>query len=74
MKAKTTWEDYHNGNIEKRETPSGVYIAESCGRSRIKTHCPFCENEITLYVWNPRKRCEVCGAMIAGTISFKIKE
>jgi len=71
---KTTWNDYYSGNVEKKETPAGVYISEACGRSRTRTHCPFCKTEIELFVWHQEKRCCKCGAMIAGSISFKVKE
>ena len=71
---KTTWNDYHNGNVEKRETPAGRYIAEACGRSRVETHCPFCGEEVVVFIWHPEKRCTKCGAMIAGTMSFKVRE
>lgn len=70
---KTTWNDFHSDRVEKRETPQGAYISEACGRSRVKTHCPFCGTDIVLYVWHPEKRCENCGAMIAGTVSFRLK-
>ena len=69
---KTTWNDYHNENVEKRDLESGILIKEACGRSRIRTRCPFCNTEIEIYLWHSEKRCEICGAICAGTFAFKV--
>lgn len=68
---KTTWKDYHNGNVEKRDISCGILIKEACGRSRVKARCPFCNTEIELYLWHCEKRCETCGAICAGAFAFK---
>ena len=30
--------------------------------------------EVVVFIWHPEKRCAKCGAMIAGTMSFKVRE
>lgn len=68
---KTTWEDYHNGNVEERVIAGGILIKEACGHPRVKTCCPFCNTEIELYPWYREKRCETCGAICGGVFAFK---
>ena len=71
---KTTWNDYHNGDVEKRDLEAGILIKEACGRSRIRTRCPFCKSDVEIYLWHSEKRCTTCGAMCAGAFAFKVKE
>jgi hypothetical protein len=71
---KTTWADYHNENIEKKSMEAGILIKEACGRSRIKTKCPFCNSEIEIYLWHAEKRCTVCGAMCLGHFAFRVRD
>lgn len=71
---KTTWKDFHNGNIEKRELPAGYIQSEACGKSRVVTRCPFCDSRIEIYLWHSEKRCTECGAICTNLVCFKVKE
>ena len=71
---KTTWNDYHSENTEKKEIEFGRYISEF-GRSRVEAKCPFCSIYEEIYVWVGYKRCK-CGAMLCTrpNVAFKVKE
>lgn len=71
---KTTWNDYHNGNVVKRDIEAGRLIRAACGRSRVEVACPFCGSTVVMYRWHAEKRCTSCGAMLAGCMAFKVKE
>lgn len=70
---KTTWNDYHSENTEKKEIEIGSYISEF-GRSRYEVQCPFCSACVKVYAWVGQKRCE-CGAILSTrpNVAFKIK-
>lgn len=71
---RTTWNDYHSENVEKKEFECGRYISEP-HRSRFKVSCPFCHDRTEIYAWSGYKRC-ICGAMlcIRPNVAFRIKE
>lgn len=71
---KTTWKDYENGNVEKKEHEDGYVISEAEGKTRFKTRCPFCNSPIEIYLWSGQKRCEECGAICSQFVCFKVKE
>lgn len=71
---KTTWNDYHNGNVVKRDVEVRRPIRASCGRSRVEAVCPFCGSTVVMYLWHAEKRCTSCGAMLAGAMAFKVKD
>lgn len=71
---KTTWNDYHAGNVECRGIVAGTLIKEAHGRWRIRAECPFCGEELEICLWHCEKRCGACGAICAGSFSFKVKE
>ena len=71
---KTTWNDYYERNVEKRDFSLIADISEECGKSRWIIECPFCGDKVTLYKWHPEKRCENCGAICTNVTCFKVKD
>ena len=70
---KTTWNDYYERNVEKRDFSLIADISEECGKSRWIIECPFCGDKVTLYKWHPEKRCD-SGTDEESVIQCKIPE
>ena len=61
-----TRDDIHEGRAEMREWHTMPGGSRKFGRSTMVIQCPFCKNDITVYLWSFAgcgKRCD-CGARL----------
>ena len=65
---KTKFSDIGMSNCEQRQYKIHTEYSEH-GRSRIVFACPWCQQDVTAYVWSVTgggKRCD-CGAIFGGS-------